>query len=125
MAIFERCAQNEPSIITWIGTIALVSDGGRAHLIIDFIYYEIYVPCETHMTIITTNFLNLPFVNEIMDAFKEYSNEYEFTAEGVFRRIKPPACPRCGKQMSHNGYNKYGSSLFQVANLKLSRNGIG
>jgi len=31
-----------------MGTIALVSDGGRAHFIIDFIYYEIYVPCETH-----------------------------------------------------------------------------
>ena len=35
--------------------------------------------------------------------FKEYSNEYEFTAEGVFRRIVPPACPQCGKAMSHNG----------------------
>ena len=31
-----------------MGTIALVSDGGRAHFIIDLIYYEIYVPCETH-----------------------------------------------------------------------------
>jgi len=33
---------------SFFGTIALVSDGGRAHFIIDFIYYEIYVPCETH-----------------------------------------------------------------------------
>jgi len=71
------------------------------------------------MTVIATNFLNLPFVNEIMDAFKEYSNEYEFTAEGVFRRIKPPACPRCGKQMSHNGYNKY--HLLSLAIIKLGR----
>ena len=37
------------------------------------------------MTVIATNFLNLPFANEIMDAFKEYSNKYEFTANGVFR----------------------------------------
>ncbi len=29
------------------------------------------------MTVIATNFLNLPFVNEIMDAFKEYSNYKE------------------------------------------------
>ena len=42
-------------------------------------------PVRPTMTVIATNFLNLPFVNEIMDAFKEYSNEYEFTAEGVFR----------------------------------------
>jgi len=55
-----------------LGTIALVSDGDRAHFIIDFIYYEIYAPCETTMTVIATNFLNLLFANEIMDAFKEY-----------------------------------------------------
>jgi hypothetical protein len=44
-------------------------------------------PVRSTMTVIATNFLNLPFADEIMDAFKEYSNEYEFTAEGVFRRI--------------------------------------
>jgi len=37
-----------PNTMPLRGTIALVSDGGRAHFIIDFIYYEIYVPCETH-----------------------------------------------------------------------------
>jgi hypothetical protein len=30
------------------GTIAFPSDGGRAHCIITFIYYEVHVPCETH-----------------------------------------------------------------------------
>ena len=71
------------------------------------------------MTVIATNFLNLPFAHQIMDAFKEYSNEYEFTAEGVFRRIIPPACPRCGKQMSHNGSNKY--HILNLAIIKLGR----
>jgi hypothetical protein len=54
-----------------------------------------------------------------MDAFKEYSNEFEFTAEGVFRRIIPPACPQCGKRMSHNGYNKY--HILDLAIIKLGR----
>jgi hypothetical protein len=54
-----------------------------------------------------------------MDAFKEYSNEFEFTAEGLFRRIKPPACPRCGKRMSHNGSNKY--RILDLAIIKLGR----
>jgi hypothetical protein len=71
------------------------------------------------MTIIATTFLNLPFANQIMDAFNEYSNEYEFTAEGIFRRIKSPACLCCGKQMSHNGYNRY--SILDLANIKLGK----
>jgi len=48
-----------------------------------------YPVCPT-MTVIATNFINLPFARQIMDSFKEYSNDYEFTAEGVFRRIIPP-----------------------------------
>jgi hypothetical protein len=71
------------------------------------------------MTVIATNFLNLPFARQLLDAFKDYSNEYEFTAEGVFRRIMPLACPRCGKPMSHNGSNKY--HILDLAIIKLGR----
>ena len=71
------------------------------------------------MTTIATTFLNLPFANQLLDAFKEYSNEYEFTAEGVFRRINPPACPCCRKQMCHNGSNI--SSILNQASIKLGR----
>lgn len=71
------------------------------------------------MTTIATTFLNFPFASQIKDALNEYSNEYEFTAEGVFRKIIPPACPCCGKPMSHNGYNKY--SILDLANIKLGR----
>ena len=71
------------------------------------------------MTIIATTFLNLPFANQILNAFNEYSNEYEFTANGVFRRINSPACPCCGNQMSHNGYNKY--SILDLANIKFGK----
>jgi hypothetical protein len=76
-------------------------------------------PVRPTMTIIATTFLNLPFANQILDAFNEYSNEYEFTAEGIFRRINGPACPCCGKQMSHNGYNRY--SILDLANIKLGK----
>jgi hypothetical protein len=54
-----------------------------------------------------------------MDAFSEYSNDYEFTAEGIFRRINSPVCPCCREHMSHNGYNKY--SILDLANIKLGR----
>jgi len=60
------------------------------------------------MTAIATNFLNLPFAHQLVDTFKEYSNEYEFTAEGVFRRIIPPACSQCGKRMCHLATIKLG-----------------
>ena len=76
-------------------------------------------PVRPTMTVIATNFLNLPFADEIMEAFKEYSNKYEFTANGVFRRITPSACPQCGKQMTHNGYNKY--DTLGLAIIKLGR----
>ena len=39
------------------------------------------------MTIIATTFLNLPFANQILNAFDDYSNDYEFTAIGIFRRV--------------------------------------
>lgn len=76
-------------------------------------------PVRPTMTVIATNFINLPFAQQILDAFKEYSNDYEFTAEGVFRRIISPACPQCGKQMSHNGYNKY--HILNLSIIKLGR----
>ena len=43
----------------------------------------------------------------ISEIFKDYSDDYEFTAKGVFRKIVPPSCPACGHRMSHNGSNVY------------------
>ena len=37
--------------------------------------------------------------------FQDYSNDFEFTASGIFRKIEPPLCPECGHPMSHNGFN--------------------
>ena len=101
------------------GTIALVSDGGRAYVSQNLYDMNYMCPVRPTMTIIATTFLNLPFANRIMNAFDEFSNEYEFTADGVFRRTNSPVCPCCGKQMNHNGYNRY--SILDLANIKLGR----
>ena len=37
----------------------------------------------------------------------DYSNNYEYTSDGIFRRIIPTRCPTCNSMMVHNGYNNY------------------
>lgn len=37
--------------------------------------------------------------------FEAYRDDFEFTANGVFRKALPPLCPDCSTQMVHNGYN--------------------
>jgi len=39
--------------------------------------------------------------------FSDYSDEFEFTANGVFRRVVPPVCSECGMPMIRNGFNIY------------------
>ena len=41
----------------------------------------------------------------LSNIFQDYSNDFEFTASGIFRKIEPPLCPECGHPMSHNGFN--------------------
>jgi len=50
------------------------------------------------------NFSELP---SLLDLFDGFSNDYEYTSRGVFRRKTPPACPICSTLMVHNGYNSY------------------
>jgi len=59
-----------------------------------------------------------------VDTFKEYSSEYEFIAEGVFRRIIPPACPQCGKRMCHEKamvtiWSPKGKAVFICLNITI------
>jgi hypothetical protein len=44
----------------------------------------------------------------LLSIFVGYGNEFEYTADGIFRRVVPPSCPICGTRMDHNGYNTYG-----------------
>ncbi len=59
------------------------------------------------MTVIESNLMNFSYVEILRTLFSECSDEYEYTADGIFRRKEPPDCPKCGQQMSLNGYNTY------------------
>jgi hypothetical protein len=59
------------------------------------------------MVSIACNLLNLSYSSALLSIFEGYTNDFEYTADGVFRRILPPRCPQCGSRMSHNGYNTY------------------
>jgi tetratricopeptide (TPR) repeat protein len=62
------------------------------------------------------NFSELPI---LLEAFGSFDNNYEYTAEGIFRRKTPPFCPRCNGPMVHNGYNIYTKK--GLGNIKVGR----
>ena len=62
------------------------------------------------------NFSELPI---LLEAFGSFDNNYEYTAEGIFRRKTPPSCPRCNSPMVHNGYNIYTKK--GLGNIKIGR----
>ena len=53
----ERSQKIADELVANTGTIAFPSDGGRAHCITTFIYYEVHVPCKTHHDDNSYNFL--------------------------------------------------------------------
>lgn len=59
------------------------------------------------MTEIQLSLINFPHREVLSTILKDFSDDFEFTADGVFRRIIPPLCPDCAFPMSHNGYNTY------------------
>jgi transposase len=59
------------------------------------------------MTKIKLNLSNFSQKDKLLSIFREYANDFEYTSDGVFRRIVPPRCPVCGTWMNHNGYNTY------------------
>lgn len=59
------------------------------------------------MVVINTTLSNFNFADEIQLMFGTYDNDYEYTVNGVFRKIDPPPCSICNSKMSHNGYNQY------------------
>jgi hypothetical protein len=69
------------------------------------------------MTEIQLSLINFPHRETLSTIFKDFSDDYEFTATGVFRRIAPPLCPECGFPMNHNGSNSYRKGHLGVANI--------
>jgi len=59
------------------------------------------------MTEIQFSLINFPHRKILSTILKDYSNDFEFTANGVFRRATPPQCPDCGFPMNYNGFNVY------------------
>ena len=59
------------------------------------------------MVTISPTFKNLSDVSNLTTTFGMFGNDFEYTATGIFRRIKPPQCPECNNTMVHNGYNQY------------------
>jgi len=69
------------------------------------------------MTEIQLSLLNFPHRKILSTILNGFSNDFEFTAKGVFRLINPPPCPDCGFSMSHNGFNTYRKGHLGEANV--------
>ena len=69
------------------------------------------------MTEIQLSLLNFPHREILSTILNNFSNDFEFTANGVFRMINPPPCPDCGFPMSHNGFNTYRKGHLGRANV--------
>ena len=69
------------------------------------------------MTEMQLSLINFPYRKTLSTIFENYSNDFEFTANGIFRRIVPPLCPECGNPMSHNGFNTYQKEHLGEANV--------
>ncbi len=42
----------------------------------------------------------------MLSIFGKYTNNFEYTVNGIFRRTMPPFCQSCGAQMTYNSYTK-------------------
>ncbi len=59
------------------------------------------------MVTISSTFKNISEIPNLLNVFGNFGNDYEYTATGIFRRIKPPQCPECNNTTVHNGFNQY------------------
>jgi hypothetical protein len=71
------------------------------------------------MVFVNTNILNFPQVEVLLTILGEYPSDFEYTANGIFRRTVPPSCPDCGTRMNRNGYNSY--SKIGLGSVKIGR----
>jgi hypothetical protein len=63
------------------------------------------------MTQIQLTMKNFPFAGQLKAIFEGYSDDYEYTSNGIFRKIKPPLCADCGTPLNHNGFNNHTKRL--------------
>jgi hypothetical protein len=70
---------------------------------------------------VTINFTlnNFSELSSLLYLFDSFSNDYEYTTRGIFRRKIPPVCPICVTPMVHNGYNLY--TKRNLGNISIGR----
>lgn len=71
------------------------------------------------MVFVNTNILNFPQIEVLHTILGEYPSDFEYTADGIFRRTVPPSCPECGIRMNRNGYNIY--TKIGLGSVKIGR----
>ena len=71
------------------------------------------------MVILNCTLLNFSHAGILSPIFENYSNDFEYTTNGVFRRIVSPNCPKCGYRMNHNGYNEHCKK--RLSSVKIGR----
>src|SRR3990172_4507545 len=58
------------------------------------------------MVTISPTFKNLSDIPNLTNTFGMFGNDFEYTANGIFRRIESPQCPECNNATVHNGFNQ-------------------
>jgi hypothetical protein len=59
------------------------------------------------MVTISSTLKNISEIPNLLNVFGMVGNDFEYTENGIFRRIKPPECLECNNRMVHNGFNQY------------------
>ena len=60
------------------------------------------------MVTISPIFKNLSDIPNLTSTFGMFGNDFEYTATGIFRRIKPPQCPECNNLSPKTSFNTIG-----------------
>ena len=71
------------------------------------------------MVTINLTLNNFSELSSLLYLFDSFSNDYEYTTRGIFRRKIPPVCPICITPMVHNGYNLY--TKRNLGNISIGR----
>jgi len=50
---------------------------------------------------------NIKYFRDILLIFEDYDNDFEYTADGIFRQRVPPLCSDCHTRVNRNGWNPH------------------
>ena len=61
---------------------------------------NIFAGCT--MTVLNCTLLNFAHAGILCQVFESYSRDFEYTMDGIFRRIVPPVCPVCKNSLEES-----------------------